>query len=346
MKLLILTQKVDKNDPILGFFHRWIEEFAKNLEKVTVICLEKGEYNLPENVQVLSIGKDVDKSRLKYIFKFYKYIWRERTNYDAIFVHMNPEYVVLGGLFWKLLNKKIVLWYTHRKVNLKLRIAEKLANIVLTSSKESFGIKSRKVRYLGHGINTNIFKFSDRDWSSRVLLFVGRVTPIKNCQVLLDALSILLEDDRGWQVVFVGEPVTESDKIYKNKLENKIKIKGIDSNVQFVGSLISTEIKNRFSKAFASVNMTPAGGMDKVVLESLATGCPVFTSNTAFRDLFGEYSTNFVFSFGDALDLAQKISQFSASSDKTNIINQLSEKVRKKYGVESVISKISNSLST
>src|SRR3989344_6741688 len=57
MRLLIVTQKVDKNDPVLGFFHRWIEKFAKNFERVTVICLGKGEYNLPANVKVLSLGK-------------------------------------------------------------------------------------------------------------------------------------------------------------------------------------------------------------------------------------------------------------------------------------------------
>ncbi len=58
MKLLILTQKVDKNDPTLGFFHRWIEEFANHYENLTIICLEKGIYTLPKNVQVLSLGKE------------------------------------------------------------------------------------------------------------------------------------------------------------------------------------------------------------------------------------------------------------------------------------------------
>ena len=52
MRLLICTQAVDVNDPILGFFVRWIEEFAKHCEKVTVICLRKGEYTLPQNVHV------------------------------------------------------------------------------------------------------------------------------------------------------------------------------------------------------------------------------------------------------------------------------------------------------
>src|SRR5437899_240970 len=109
MKLLIITQSVDLENPVLGFFHRWLIEFAKNYERVTIICLEEGKHDLPENVKVLSLGKESEKSeqdsmsknqsprKLRYIGRFYKYIWQRRKNYDAVFVHMNPIYVVLGG---------------------------------------------------------------------------------------------------------------------------------------------------------------------------------------------------------------------------------------------------------
>ena len=58
MKLLITTQTVNINDPVLGFFHRWLKEFAENCEQVTVICLQVGEYQLPPNVKVISLGKE------------------------------------------------------------------------------------------------------------------------------------------------------------------------------------------------------------------------------------------------------------------------------------------------
>ena len=146
MKLLILTQKVNKNDAILGFFHRWIEEFSKHCDKLTVICLKKGEYDLPDNVKVLSLGKEGGVSRLKYIFRLYKYIWQERKNYDFVFVHMNVEYVVLCGILCKLLRKKIGLWYMHKSVTWKLRLAEKLSNTIFTATKESFRLKSDKLK--------------------------------------------------------------------------------------------------------------------------------------------------------------------------------------------------------
>lgn len=36
MKLLIITQTVDAEDPVLGFFVRWIEEFARTTRSLAV----------------------------------------------------------------------------------------------------------------------------------------------------------------------------------------------------------------------------------------------------------------------------------------------------------------------
>ena len=58
MKLLIVTQAIDSEHPILGFFHRWVEEFAKHCEHVHVICLQAGKHSLPANVTVHSLGKE------------------------------------------------------------------------------------------------------------------------------------------------------------------------------------------------------------------------------------------------------------------------------------------------
>ncbi|HXK39853.1 MAG TPA: glycosyltransferase, partial [Candidatus Paceibacterota bacterium] len=116
MRLLILTQKVDRNDDNLGFFHHWVEEFARQCEKVTVVCLFEGAHSLPENVRVLSLGKESGTSRLKYLRRFYAFAWKERKNYDAVFVHMNQIYVILGAPLWRLLGKCVGLWYAHGTV--------------------------------------------------------------------------------------------------------------------------------------------------------------------------------------------------------------------------------------
>ena len=78
MRLLIVTQKVDEHDAVLGFFHRWIVGLAKHCERMTVICLEEGAHHVPENVKVLSLGKEEGVNKLGYLYRFYKNIWRER----------------------------------------------------------------------------------------------------------------------------------------------------------------------------------------------------------------------------------------------------------------------------
>ena len=109
MKLLIITQTVDRRDTMLGFFHNWLEEIAKGYESILVICLKEGEHDLPPNVRVLSLGKERGNSKIGYLWNFYKYIWSERQSYDSVFVHMNQEYVLLGWKSWLLLRKPIYM---------------------------------------------------------------------------------------------------------------------------------------------------------------------------------------------------------------------------------------------
>ncbi|PIQ66579.1 MAG: hypothetical protein COV96_00645 [Candidatus Zambryskibacteria bacterium CG11_big_fil_rev_8_21_14_0_20_42_18] len=346
MKLLILTQKVDRNDPILGFFHRWIEEFSKHYESLVVICLEKGEYNLPENVKVFSLGKESQIQntmiyhsvvrKLYNIARFYKYIWQERKNYDNVFVHMNPEYIILGGLFWRLWGRKVALWYVHKAVNLRIWLAEKFANIIVTSAPESFKLKSKKVRYIGHGIDTKIFKpvLQNRDGPVK-FLHVGRITRIKNIDFIIRSIG-----DKS--LTLVGEPIMEEDKRYKKELENlaeKIKAK-----LLWLGSVINTEMPKIYAGHTISINSTPDGGMDKAVLESLATGTPVFTANCAFTGLFGGQAGLFIYKHGDVEDLTKKLDSWLQNNQKSEIMRELSNRVQSEYSVETIISKIVSNL--
>ena len=166
MKLLILTQRVNINDPALGFFHRWIDEFSKNFEKITVICLQKGEYKFPENVRTFSLGKEKLSAnslklsalrKIRYTIYFWKYIWQERKNYDTVFVHMNQEYVLLGGIFWKLFGKKIYMWRNHHSGSFLTDIAAVFCEKVFCTSKYSYTAKYKKTVLMPVGVDTSKF---------------------------------------------------------------------------------------------------------------------------------------------------------------------------------------------
>lgn len=348
MKLLIITQIVDLNNPVLGFFHRWIEEFSKHYEKITVICLQKGEYNLPKNVKVLSLGKEQGVSKLKYFWRFYKYIWQERKNYDAVFAHMNMEYVLLGGIFWRILGKKISLWYTHKSVNLKLKISEKLSNVIFSASKESFKIKTNKLQIVGHGIPIELFKNPNRinykKGDKLRIISVGRITPIKNLDILIKACGILKKKGLAFEVSLVGPIIDEKDKKYFEYLKQLILENNLNKEIKFLGSISNNKIAEYYWKNDLSVNLCPTGGVDKAVLESMASELLTLASNVAFAEYFGKYKDNLMFKKKDTEDLADKIINLTSRIDIDDIRNFLLFSVKEKSDLKKLILKIVNEL--
>ena len=288
MKLLICTQVVDSQDPILGFFHRWIEEFAKHCEEVRVICLRAGTHSLPENVFIHSLGKEKGGGRLLYIWHFYKYAWSLRKKYDTVFVHMNPEYVVLMGLPWRLLGKKISLWYSHKSVTLWLRIATLLAQQIFSTTSHAMRIKSRKVSFVGHGIDLTRFDLLPIPSTPVRILYIGRVTPIKRIDLMLETFLEMV--NRGHEIFFdiVGDIGSDKDKYFQEKLFSMIP-EVLKSRVIFYGSVPQQGIKQFLSRAHVFYNFSPSGGMDKAVLEAMACGVAPVVTNEAFKEMLNSY---------------------------------------------------------
>ncbi len=345
MKLLIITQKVDKNDAILGFFHAWILDFAKNCEKLIVICLEKGEYDLPENVKILSLGKEVASQRLKYIVNFYKYIWQERKNYDSVFVHMNVEYVILGGLLWKILAKKIALWYMHKSITLKLKLATSLSDYIFTGTKESFRLSSSKLKILHHGIDNNLFIFKEKEKHPELrLLTVSRISAIKQVDLMLESLAILKQKiNRPVVLKIVGEAITKKDNLYLADLKLKVHELALDNEVEFLGSIANQRVVDIYNWADIFLNFSKTGSLDKTILEAMSCGTLVLSSNDASRSFLP--ADCFIDQLGPE-SIAEKIINLSLLTDDANKIlaSQLSEYVSNNHNLKKLIFEISSFL--
>jgi len=345
MKLLICTQKVDRDDPILGFFHAWIVEFAKNFEFVTVVCLYEGKHDLPENVKVLSLGKEERQSRLQYLIHFYWYIITERKNYDAVFVHMNQIYIVLGGILWKILGKEISLWYTHRAISMDLKIATFFSNKIFTASKESFTLPSNKVSVMGHGIDINKFvKNKEYPHNDLSILSVGRITRIKNIETLIEAIKILKDKNIKFICRILGPIITEDDQIYKEILRKSILDKDLEKNILFLDPVSNDDIKEYYWNSDININLTPTGGMDKVVLEGIIAKSIPLTSNKTFKEIFGDYSEQLIFEYQNPVDLANKIVDIKIVLDNNKIKNYLFNRVSTKFNVINFIKTMSDKI--
>lgn len=298
MKLLIITQAVDREDTTLGFFHSWIQEFSKRVEKVSVICLRAGVYDLPKNVSVFSLGKDRIEVRSKnhearmgklgYIIKFYKYIWKLRGEYDVVFVHMNQEYVVLGGIFWKILGKKVFFWRNHPYGNIWTRIAVYLSNKVFCTSSDSFTAKYKKTEIMPAGIDTNVFKKnSEIPREKNSLLVFGRIAPIKKIELAVDSYRLLKQKEVACSLIVVGDSLPKYQS-YLEKLKDRAEMLSV--SVRFENGVPFKYAPEVFQSHEIFLNFTPSGSFDKMIIEALACGMKVLVLNKSMKNILPEGS--------------------------------------------------------
>lgn len=322
MKLLIIAQKVDADDDNLGFFCYWLEKFAQKLDKVYVIGLSVGGHSLPKNITVYSLGKEKGYSKIKQLFLLQKFLFKNLSKVDGVFVHMAPIFAVSGFPLIKIFNKKLILWYAHGSVNPLLRLAEKLVDKIVTSSPDGFRIKSRKIRVLGQGIDTEQFtipqdKLGVRETRLKILS-VGRISPVKDQQTLVEAIDILVnkKDIKDIEVRIIGTPIEDYEKEYFEQLKNLIGERKLANHIKFLGGVHHSDMPRYYRRADLFINTSFTGSMDKVVLEAMASGCLILNCNEAYGPILDK---KYMFKKKDPKELADKISNLKDAPQDENL---------------------------
>lgn len=352
MKLLLITQKVDKNDDLLGFVHGWIGELAKKYEKLTVICLFCGAYDLPQNVRVLSLGKEKTRNfqfsiftfqffrKVRYAIKFYEHILRERKNYDRVFVHMNQEYILLGGIFWKLMGKKIYFWRNHPNGNFLTDIAAWLSDKIFCVSGRSYTAKFKKTVLMPAGIDAELFHNLQRANNSDSILFFGRISPVKKIEILLKALEVLKKENIDFSCSIVGN-APERDKGYYDSL--LLEAKNAELKISWQLGVPYSEAPKIFNQAGIFVNLTSSGSFDKTTLEAMACERLCLVSNRSYE---GKIKSELIFGENSASDLAEKLKWALSLSEqqRDEIGKELRRFAQGEHSLESLIEKLAEEI--
>lgn len=308
--LLIIAQKVDEGDDLLGFFVDWIKEFT-----------------LYANVDVVALKTPTRKLKVvRWVVLMVQLIWKI-PQCDMVFVHMSPLFAVIAGPWAWLWRKPIYLWYLHRSLTLKLKIAAAFSKKIFTASVQSLTFKSNKITAVGHGVNVEKYK-TQRTWTNSAMriLSVGRISPIKDYETLLEAT-------KGLDVTIVGRTVMSYDDAYFEKLKKM-------GGARFVGFVSHQNMPSYYANADVVINGSPTGGIDKVVLEAMAAGCLVLVANHAFIPYL--LDDRLWYEHGNAEDLATKIKTLMALSpdEKTHISNMLVASVREHHSLKSTIARM------
>ena len=285
MRLLICTQVIDSEHPVLGFFVSWVRAFAAHAERIDVICLEQGAHDLPAHVHVHSLGKETGAGKLRQLWRFYRYFGRAlRARPTHVFYHMGAIYNLLGAPFYLLRRgdtPQFYWWKTHGHIDRKGRLAARFVDRIYTAVEESFPIDSPKRHVIGHAIDTHRFTPGAAPRRAEIL-FTGRLTRSKHVEEVIDIVAQLRARGQAVTATIIGAPV---DATYATELTERVATRGLSGVVTFIPGLAQTELVSYYQRARVFINPATNDGLDKVVLEAMACGLIPLTCNRSFTRL-------------------------------------------------------------
>ncbi|MHA1783138.1 MAG: glycosyltransferase family 4 protein [Promethearchaeota archaeon] len=194
------------------------------------------------------------------------------------------EYHIPNQKWYKLLFRRFTFPITLRKVDRIIGVSRSTINDI----KKIFNISEDKLMVLYNGVATNLFKQMPREKAKEYLnrkyklvndfiLYVGTLTlPQKNLLRLVNAYSILVNQGLNQKLIMVGGKGKDSHLIFKRVKELKLQ-----NNVIFTGYVPDEDLPYFYNVAKVFCFPSIYEGFGLPVLEAMACGCPVVTSNTS-----------------------------------------------------------------
>ncbi len=283
MRVLVINYAMDEAALALAWQARVVRALAAYCERVTVLTAQMGAAAVPANVRVEALpgrtglpwlGKRLAMLRLTAQVC-------DHLRPDAVFIHMAHRYAYQLYPVFAARRLPVLLWYAHGAVNWHLRLAHACVDRVISSTPEGFRLPSRKAYFIGQGVDTELFALQPRSDAQRDLITVSRISRRKRLELLLAALAHLR--DLPVRLYVVGGPLTADDQAYARDLRAQAEREG--APVVWAGAVPLEALPQHYATAALHLNVSETNSMDKTVLEALAVGCPVLTSNPAFRTL-------------------------------------------------------------
>ena len=198
----------------------------------------------------------------------------------------------------------------HKKADLIFVRNQDYYNLILKK-----GHPAKKIKYYPAGVDQNRFhpKFYDRsiwgqfniDPKKKILLFVGRITKVKDIIFLLDYASDFTDNKKSKLNDFIAVLVGEGPEYneYKEKYSSH-------SNIYFLGIRKGEILQKIFASADLSVLPSASETLGKTILEGMASGVPALVSDKGGpKDYIQDSVNGKIFKAGDYADFCRVLSE-------------------------------------
>ena len=178
---------------------------------------------------------------------------------------------------------------------------------------QHYGSRPERISVVPCGVNMELFQPVDRKaarqrlglGNGKIVLFVGRIEPLKGVEQLLKAMPLLPNSQPVRLVIVGGDESSQDDVENLQKLSLDL---GIKDRVTFTGIKKQEEMPFLYSAADVCVVPSYYESFGLVALESLACGTPVVATDVGdMKSIIRQGETGFVITDNEPGNLARKI---------------------------------------
>jgi len=238
---------------------------------------------------------------------------------------------------------------------LTLKLPTKISKKIIATSQAEFrdckkyGIPENKIKLIPLSFNPpDISKSEEIIIKKTRLLFVGRIVPLKNLDILLKAVKIVKKDIPEIEFIIVGEEISgrlHGDTGYKQKLLSLIDVLEIKENIKFVGWKTGKELWDVYQNSDLFLFASTYENFGLPLLEAAHFGLPLVSTDVGVaKDLIDENKGGNIISKLDINEFAKKIttllkndltyegaSKFVSDESKNFLIKSIAKKYEEIY---------------
>jgi D-inositol-3-phosphate glycosyltransferase len=318
---------------------------------------------IPEtNLRVMhlqaGLQEQISKKRLahfvpEFIRAYESFVQKQKLRYDVVHAHY-----YLSGLVALAAHQPFVMSFHtlglmknlvardsgERESQSRIRaefVLMKRARTIVSSSKSDsaymeflYDVPKEKIVIVSPGIDSSLFYPMDKasarlhihaDPKHKIVLFVGRVEPLKGIDTLLYAIKILKKQYSNETICLwiVGGDISEDSNRWSKTLRELAKLQktlSLTASVRFVGRQKQTELPYYYNAADVVVIPSHYESFGLSALEAIGCNIPVITTNVAgISSLISDEYMSFITSVNNPLLLAVQIQRVLT---RTPVVNK------------------------
>jgi glycosyltransferase involved in cell wall biosynthesis len=368
MKKLIYILNQYSNKEGSHFYHilHLLEEMARNGIDIKLI-IEKAtdipNFNIP-NIEVIAQKKTGIQRPIE-LFSILKKL--NTKGYKKTFIRISQNGALPAIVVSKIYGGETYYWHsgtTHKtqesdipsfsqylKSVLPFNLVKKYINYFVTGPEtmldyyhEYVGVKKEKLVCLYNDIDISRFKKIGNDkektlkneleiyHSKKIILFVHRLSPVRKS---LFYMPYILKDILLNREDYICYVIGGGNEQYE--LKELIKKDGLEDKVFVMGEKPNSEIQKYYQVSDIFINPTYTEGFPRVLIEAMASGLPVVTTNAGgTADIVGKIQSEFMVDIEDREGFAIKLKELIKDEEIQQRLSNENIIQVKKFSTENV----------